>query len=613
MKEFVDFLGGQAPYDALDLDDLELLAESIEAEFFASGATVYRAGSEPLRHLWVVRAGSVEVFEEDRLIDQMRVGDTFGQVSLYTGEPPMSSAVAAEDCLLYRLDDPRSLLRRPERLRFTRYGSLVEPERLAVTPTGLRDRAVDPVHDYARTMVLVDAATPINQVAAMIGERRQSCAVVRFPDHGVGLGLGIVTDADFRARVATGAIGMHEEVGRIASRPALTVTVGTPMASAFLEMVERGVHHLVLTDSTGRPVGVLRAVDLASAEVRDPLVVRATIDSATSLEDLSQAVSRLGPTAVELFDGGVPPTRIGALGSAMLDSLLRRLFTLRPMQTTVEASWLVLGSLARREVLPTSDVDTALVYRDPPGGRGVGSQVREAAGAVLDDLEKIGLQRCPNGANADTERFCRSLSEWEQAFSAGIHSPEQDGALLLSTMIADSRPVSGIGLGAQVSDRMLAEARTPQFLQALLQYTLSARPPTGFVRDFVVEHSGEHRGQLNLKRGGLSPVTRIGRWVAVVAGDNRGTTLERLRRGVQAGLLTADEGESLVGAYEQVYALLLELEVEALREGEPVSTYVDPRVLDTLTRRHLRESFRAMAEVQKRLEATGYTKIASLP
>ncbi len=623
MKEFIDFLGGQSPYDALDVDDLEQLAASVEAEYFAAGARIVPAGSEPLRHLWVVRAGSVEVFDGDRLVDQLRVGDTFGHVSLYSGEPPVLSVVAAEDCLLYRLADPRPLLRRHDRLRFVRYGALTQADRLAESPIGMRDRAVEPVTDYARALVLVDSSTSIRKVAEQIGDQRQSCAVVRYPDHQ----LGIVTDADFRSRVAVGQINVDDEVGSLASRPALTVPEETEVATAFLEMLEHGVHHLVLADDGGRPVGVVRVVDLASAEVRDPLVIRAAVDSAGTLEDLAQAVSLLGPTAVELFDAGVPAVRIGALSSAILDSVLRRLLALRPMDVGVEVSWLVLGSLARREVLPTSDVDTAIVYADladadsadadavdadsphPSADLELGAIVRAAAAGVLDDLEKTGLRRCPDGANADTERFCRSMRQWRHASSSWIRNAGLDGALLLSTMLADSRPVSTSALGHQVSDQMLAIVRSPQFLKALLDYTLSARPPTGFVRDFVVEHSGEHRGQLNLKRGGLRPVTSIGRWTAVVTGDNRGTTPERLRRAAEASLLTEDESESLIGAHEQVYSLLLEMEVEALRTASPVSTYIDPGDLDSLTRRHLRESFRAIGAVQNRLESSWQGRI----
>jgi CBS domain-containing protein len=154
-----------------------------------------------------------------------------------------------------------------------------------------------------------------------------------------------------------------------------------------------------------------------------------------------------------------------------------------------------------------------------------------------------------------------------------------------------------------VTDVMRGRLRSRDFLGAFVKESTAVKPPTGFVRDFVVDHRGHHRGQLDLKRGGLLPVAAIGRWVAVATGDTRGGTLDRLRRGHQAGLLTADEADTLAAAFGQVYELLLTRDLAAVAAGVAPTTYVDPRELDTLTRRHLRETFRAVATIQEAVAA----------
>ena len=68
------------------------------------------------------------------------------------------------------------------------------------------------------------------------------------------------------------------------------------------------------------------------------------------------------------------------------------------------------------------------------------------------------------------------------------------------------------------------------------------------------------------------------------------------------GLLSADEGDTLAGGFDDVYALLLRHEARAIRSGVTPTTYLAPRDLDTLTRRHLRETFRAIALVQARVD-----------
>jgi CBS domain-containing protein len=98
------------------------------------------------------------------------------------------------------------------------------------------------------------------------------------------------------------------------------------------------------------------------------------------------------------------------------------------------------------------------------------------------------------------------------------------------------------------------------------------------------------------------PVVGLARWIAVVAGDTGGTTPERLRRGVEVGLLSTDEADTLAGGFADAYSLLLTHEAAEVRAGSPVSTYIAPGDLDLLTRRHLRESFRAVALIQNRID-----------
>ncbi|MGV9862767.1 putative nucleotidyltransferase substrate binding domain-containing protein, partial [Rhodococcus koreensis] len=56
-------------------------------------------------------------------------------------------------------------------------------------------------------------------------------------------------------------------------------------------------------------------------------------------------------------------------------------------------------------------------------------------------------------------------------------------------------------------------------------------------------------------------------------------------------------------AFEYIYGLILGREIDAIKTTTPASTWVAPNQLDSLTRRYLREAFRAVAEVQNRVES----------
>ena len=53
-------------------------------------------------------------------------------------------------------------------------------------------------------------------------------------------------------------------VGELMSSPAMTVPMTGSLRDAARMMVDAGVHRLVATDDTGRPVGVLSAIDLVT-------------------------------------------------------------------------------------------------------------------------------------------------------------------------------------------------------------------------------------------------------------------------------------------------------------------------------------------------------------
>ena len=277
--------------------------------------------------------------------------------------------------------------------------------------------------------------------------------------------------------------------------------------------------------------------------------------------------------------------------------------------TGTQCSWMVLGSTARSEPFPGSDLDTAVAWADEPGTPGHFDRVQAAASQLLDDMEQCGLQRCPEGANATDQLFNRSVTDWKAAAGRWVGQPTGSGTALLVSIIADSRPLTGLALGRSVTDALAASTRSFDFIEGVLHLALHYRPPTGFVRDFVVEHTGEHRGELDLKHGGLVPVASIARWAAIVMRDVRGSTLERLRRAQEAGLLTADESSSLTGAFEEIFGLLMTREIDAIRAGTPPSRYLAPRDLDSLTRRLLRETFRVISAVQATLEGEWISRV----
>jgi CBS domain-containing protein len=106
----------------------------------------------------------------------------------------------------------------------------------------------------------------------------------------------------------------------------------------------------------------------------------------------------------------------------------------------------------------------------------------------------------------------------------------QEQAVILVSVVVDSRPVWGIHHGSPLADSFHEAAGNPVLLRLLARMAVARRPPTGFPRRLVVEESGEHRGRLDLKTGGIVPIVNLARWAGMAAGVTSAPTRERLRR-----------------------------------------------------------------------------------
>jgi CBS domain-containing protein len=97
------------------------------------------------------------------------------------------------------------------------------------------------------------------------------------------------------------------------------------------------------------------------------------------------------------------------------------------------------------------------------------------------------------------------------------------------------------------------------------------------------------------------PIVDLARWAGMAAGVTTASTIERLRAAGSAGTLSAADAQTLEDAFELITALRLQHQVSQLRTGERPDDYVDPESLSALTRSHLKEAFRAVASIQKRV------------
>ena len=307
----------------------------------------------------------------------------------------------------------------------------------------------------------------------------------------------------------------------------------------LLAMLEHGVHHIPVMDSRGRVMGVVTDTDMMGLERTDAFAYRTAIERARSAEGVSDELRRLPEIIRALVRADVDPVHVGHAVAVSIDAATRRLIDLTIGDLGDPPgpwAWLALGSQARHEQALGTDQDHALAFdlgEDPP---------KEAVAffallthRVTDSLEAGGIPRCRGRVMAEDPAWRRSATGWAGEFRRWMTDLSVEGRTFTSIAL-DYRRVAGPLDIEPVLDSVIREAPGhPMFVKRLAHTALELRPPTGFFRDLVLESGGERAGTLDIKEGGIKPVTNLARTYAVSAGVSGNRTLRRLDDAARAG------------------------------------------------------------------------------
>jgi CBS domain-containing protein len=601
MDDVADFLSRHPPFDTLDGETLASLADSAAVESYAARAPILERADETLEFVFVVRRGSVELLSGGRLFDLVGEGEMFGYASLLAESPAGFVARAADDTVVYCIPERaiRPVLERPAAVRFVA-ASLTRRRRLLAGPepeppppaTGRT------VSELIRGPALVCLpSTRVQEAARRMVEAGQSSVVTD-----LGGAYGIVTDHDIRTRVVAAGLPPETPVSKVMTAPARTVAADSTAAEALVAMLDHDVRHLLVLEARRRLVGVIDDVDLMASERRAPFHLRTLVSRSRDAAGVAAAAAELPRTVIALHEAGLSALTICRMIASIHDTVTRRLIEIAHEELgppPVPYSWLALGSFGRREPFPGSDVDCALAW-EGGGDAGVRETMLAIARRVLEGLSASGLPPDDRGAVASNPLFARSLEDWERATEEWLDDPDRGRGLMLLEVLVESIEVWGATTAPERHAAAFARlSRRDRTLRRLAVAALAERPPTGFFRQFVLESSGERKGRLDIKRGGLLPIESLARWAALAAGVSAASTPARLDAAETEGTLAGDDAAVLRDAFELVCALRMEHHVDRLRAGLPPDDLIDPKRLPPLTRTSLKEAFRAVARVQR--------------
>ena len=562
LSEIARFLAGRAPFDALGPEELGELAGQTEIEFFIAGAPILTEDGGPVTFLRVIHSGAVDIVHDGRLLDLLGVGDAFGHAAMLSGLPPGFEARAAEDTLCYRI--PVSVAR-----------PLLE---------GVKQRSLDlaagapAFQAVARLIraptVLCEPMEAIRGAARRMTEAGATSAIVDLRDGG----FGIVTDRDIRTKIVAAGLPLSAPVATVMTFPVYSVPPERTGGEVLFDLLERGIRHAPVVSESGQLIGVIEDADLFAAQSRSWFGMRRSISRAGTVEELAVLARRLPDVAVDLHASRMRALEVVRVLSALVDALTTRALELAgPASPPEGLVWVAIGSQARRELTPVSIPRGAVVASRP---------------APAEWAHAVGVALSARGFS-EGEVVARAPAEWA-AFHDG--TPDELGlAMLVERRALWGTPVDPLPV---VDDDVRATV-----VQALVARVHAAAPPTGFDGDLLLEADGTRRDRLDIRRAAIAPIVELARWGSAQAGVVEGSTPERLLAAADCGALSLPEARTLIDAFELGLELRIAHHMERLAAGSAPDDSIPCTAISPLMRDHLRDVFRAVSTVQRRLRA----------
>jgi CBS domain-containing protein len=595
------FLRLYPPFDALDEDRLDELVRATRIEFHGAGEIILRQGGAPAEALYVLRKGAVELVDDEQVIDLLSEGEVFGHTSMLSAMSPTFTCRAHEDTIVYLIEREavEPIFRTNSGLAFL---SSSLRRRLSRALDGLNPEAGDPWQTPVGTLVRRPPVTiarqaTVRQAARTMTEQRVSSLLVE-----LDRGHGIVTDRDLRSRVLSLGLSPETPVEEIMTEPVISVGANAMAAEVSALMLERGVHHVPVTDGEGTVLGLVTEVDLMGLEQKAPFLLKADIERASTPGEVVD-VGRRSPDAIcTLVEANVDPVDVGHVMAVVVDSLTRRLLELGIREIgdpPCPWAWLALGSEARQEQAMLTDQDNALAIE--PGEvpqAAVDPYFQRLATFVNDQLEQAGIPRCKAGVNASNPDWRHTPLEWEAQFRRWMTQGTWVGGAM--TAIAfDYRQIAGPLDVGTAFDRVIRDAASDErFIKRIGMTALEARPPTGFVRDSVIHPTKGPAVTLDIKQGGVTLITNLARTYALMSGLSENRTLRRLHQVASTGRLSQDSVLGLEEAFRLLWQARLEHQAQQVRAGVPPDDQVDPASLGPLARQGLKDAFRMIDRAQ---------------
>ena len=615
--EIAQFLAQHPPFDDLPTNALNELAQQVEVAYYRSQTDILTLGQD-IADLFIIRSGSVEIYRRNNeLYNRLDVGGIFGQMGLLMNRKVRFPAKALEDTLVYCINF--TLFNRfcDEFDGFADYFEADGNARLRqalVEQADSNDLTTAKVKSLIhRDVVTLSTQTTIQDVAKVMTEEAVSSVLVTDldkpisddPEEDDGQIVGIITDRDIRTKVVAEGLGLDVTADKIMSTNLVLLDSNAYVFEAVLAMLRDNLHHLPVVQKR-RPIGVISLSDILRYESQSSLLLVRGILAQQTIEDLAHYARQLPNVFVRMVNEDANSHMIGTAMAVIGRTFKQRLLVLAEEKygpPPVPYCFIALGSMARDEQLIVTDQDNALILDDNYDDEKHNEYFQNISDFVCDGLAQCGYTYCSGEIMASFKKWRKTRSQWFDQFSQWIALPKPQ-ALLNSSIFFDLDGVWGKTKWADELKIFIAKQSKQNrvFLANMAANARNRTPPLGFFKGFVLEHNGQHKRSMNLKRRGTAPLSDVIRVHALAIGSRKQNSFERLEDIIESRLLPEGKAQDLRDALEYIAMMRIRHQAWQIEQEEEPDNDIDPHLLSPFEQRNLKEAFAILEKAQSYLK-----------
>ncbi|MBE0420232.1 putative nucleotidyltransferase substrate binding domain-containing protein [Pseudoalteromonas nigrifaciens] len=615
--EIAQFLAQHPPFNDLPIKALNELAQQVEVAYFRAQTEILQLGQD-IADLYVIRSGSVEMYRRNgELYNRLAVGGIFGQMGLLMNRKVRFPATALEDTLVYCINVELFNRYCDEFDAFADYFETdgnVRLHQAIVEQADSNDLTTAKVKSLIhRDVVTVLTTSTVQDVAKLMSEEAVSSVLVTDinkpvnddPEEDDGQVVGIITDRDLRNKVVAPGLSFDTQAQHIMSTNLVILDANAYVFEAVLAMLRDSLHHLPVVQKR-RPIGVISLSDILRYESQSSLLLVRGILAQQSVEDLTHYARQLPNVFVRMVNEDANSHMVGTAMAVIGRTFKQRLLILAEEKygpAPVPFCFIALGSMARDEQLIVTDQDNALILDDSYNDELHNEYFQNIADFVCDGLAQCGYTYCDGEIMASFKKWRKTRSQWFEQFADWIAKPKPQ-TLLHSSIFFDLDGVWGKTKWADELKVFVAKQSKANrvFLANMAANARNRTPPLGFFKGFVLEHNGQHKHSMNLKRRGTAPLSDVIRVHALAIGSRKQNSFDRLEDIIAAKSLPEGKAQDLRDALEYIAMMRIRHQALQIEQGEEPDNNLDPHQLSPFEQRNLKEAFAILEKAQNYLK-----------